>query len=163
VGLPDPSRSTLLDRKRKTGAGPTSRLSLRSRRILEYGEHLTVDQVKDADRWQADLEAERASLGVGWEDDLNPKRTFQLGLAALELTFTKLVPQLRDPVAVQRKLEYTLAPGLEWSVLCYVRSSCELGYVVGLRLYLASVSAPLNVEAALLVDSLVGVGSEQVS
>ena len=32
----------------------------------------------------------------------------------------ELVPQLGDPVDVQRRLEFSLAPGLEWSVLCYL-------------------------------------------
>ena len=32
----------------------------------------------------------------------------------------ELIPHLGEPVAVQRKVEYTLAPGLEWSVLCYL-------------------------------------------
>jgi hypothetical protein len=68
---------------------------------------------------------EAACADPGREDDLNPERAFQLGLAALELTFTKLVPQLGDPVAVQRKLEYTLAPGLERSVLCYLDLDLE--------------------------------------
>jgi PD-(D/E)XK nuclease superfamily len=97
-------------------------ISVYYQRILDHGERLELEQLKDAyrDRWQADLEAERASLGIGWEHDLNPERAFQLGLAALELTFKELVPRLGEPVAVQRKLEYTLAPGLEWSVLCYL-------------------------------------------
>jgi hypothetical protein len=97
-------------------------ISLYYQRILDPGERLDLDQLKDAyrDGWQADLEAERASLGIGWEDDLKPERAFQLGLAAIELTFKELVPRLGEPVAVQRRLEYTLAPGLEWSVQCYL-------------------------------------------
>jgi hypothetical protein len=43
-----------------------------------------------------------------------------LGLDAVELNFNELIPHLGEPVAVQRKREYTLAPGLEWSVLYYL-------------------------------------------
>ena len=32
----------------------------------------------------------------------------------------ELVPRLGEPVDVQRRLEFTLAPGLEWTVLCYL-------------------------------------------
>ena len=42
-------------------------------------------------------------------------------MQALELTFAQLVPRLGEPVAVQRRLEFTLAPGLvEWTVVCYL-------------------------------------------
>jgi hypothetical protein len=97
-------------------------ITLYYRQILERGERLTVEQVKDAyrDRWRADLEAERASLGIGWEQELREEGAFKLGLDAIELTFERLVPHLGEPVAVQRKVEYLLAPGLEWSVLCYL-------------------------------------------
>jgi hypothetical protein len=46
--------------------------------------------------------------------------TFKLGLDAIDLSFTELIPQLGEPVAVQRRVEYQLAPGLQWSVLCYL-------------------------------------------
>ena len=36
------------------------------------------------------------------------------------LTFAELVPRLGRPVAVQRKLEFALAPRLEWTVQCYL-------------------------------------------
>ena len=118
---------------RRTGAGATSAASgtrrpgrcssaasvddaitLYYRRILEHGEHLSLDQVKDAywDGWKAAAEAEREQLGIAWEDDLHEDRAFKLGLDAIDLTFAQLVPQLGEPVAVQRKVEYTLAPGL---------------------------------------------------
>ena len=32
----------------------------------------------------------------------------------------ELVPRLGEPVEVQRRLEFTLASGLEWTVLCYL-------------------------------------------
>jgi hypothetical protein len=97
-------------------------ISLYYQRILDHGERLDLDQLKDAyrDGWRADEEAERASLGISWEQELREERAFKLGLDALELTFERLVPHLGEPVAVQRRVEYTLAPGLEWSVLCYL-------------------------------------------
>ena len=52
-------------------------------------------------------------LGIAWETDLREDRAFKLGLDAVELTFSQLIPHLGEPVAVQRKVEYTLAPGLD--------------------------------------------------
>jgi hypothetical protein len=97
-------------------------ITLNYRRILEHGEHLTVDQVKDAfrDGWRSDAEAEREQLGIAWEKDLREEGAFKVGLDAIELTFAQLICHLGEPVAVQRRLEYALAPGLEWSVLCYL-------------------------------------------
>ena len=97
-------------------------VTLYYRRILEHGEHLSLDQVRDAywDGWKAAAEAEREQLGISWEDDLREDRAFKLGLDAIELTFKQLVPRLGEPVAVQRRVEYTLGPGLEWSVLCFL-------------------------------------------
>ena len=97
-------------------------VTLYYRRILEHGEHLSLDQVRDAywDGWKAAAEAEREQLGISWEDDLREDRAFKLGLDAIELTFKQLVPRLGEPVAVQRRVEYTLGAGLEWSVLCFL-------------------------------------------
>ena len=107
-------------------------LSLYYRHMLNGGEPMSLDQLRDAyrDRWTAELAAESNQRGIDWEDDLDEQRGFKLGLAALELTFTELVPQLGRPVAVQRRLEYALAPGLEWTVQCFldletIRSSGE--------------------------------------
>jgi hypothetical protein len=97
-------------------------ITLYYRRILEHHERLDVDQVKDAyrDGWRTDAEAEHARLGIAWEDELPAGGAFNIGLQAIELTSERLVPQLGEPVAVQRKVEYTVAPGLDWSVLCYL-------------------------------------------
>ena len=97
-------------------------ITLYYRHILDHGEHLTLDQVKDAfwDGWKAAAEAEREQLGIAWETDLREDSAFKLGLDAVELTFSELLPHLGEPVAVQRKVEYALAPGLEWSVVCYL-------------------------------------------
>ena len=90
--------------------------------ILDHRERLSLDQVKDAywDGWKAAAEAEREQLGIAWEADLREDSAFKLGLDAIDLSFAELVPALGEPVAVQRRVEYTLAPGLEWSVLCYL-------------------------------------------
>jgi hypothetical protein len=45
-------------------------ISLYYQRILDHGDRLDLKQLKHAyrDGWRADEEAERASLGIGWED-----------------------------------------------------------------------------------------------
>ena len=92
------------------------------RRILEHGDRLAVDQVLDIyrERWRTELETERDQQGIDWEEDLSEERAFALGRDAVELALAELVPQLGDPVEVQRRLEFTIAPGLEWTVLCYL-------------------------------------------
>jgi len=92
------------------------------RRILEHHEQLSVDQVKDAyrDHWHAELAAEEDKLGIDWGPELSEAATFEMGLAAIELTLAELVPKLGQPTAVQRKLEFALAPGLEWTIQCYL-------------------------------------------
>jgi hypothetical protein len=97
-------------------------ITLYYRHILDHGERLSVDQLKDAfcDGWKAAAEAEREQLGIAWETDLREDRAFKLGLDAVQLTFSQLIPHLGEPIAVQRKVEYTLAPGLKWSVVCYL-------------------------------------------
>ena len=82
----------------------------------------TLAQVKDAyrDLWHTGLETEEQQLGVDWQD-IPQHDAFELGLQALELTFEQLVPKLGEPLAVQRRLEFTLAPGLtEWTIVCYL-------------------------------------------
>ena len=58
--------------------------------------------------------------GIDWHEDLTERTAFELGRQAIELAMAELVPHLGDPVDVQRRLEFTLAPGLEWTVLCYL-------------------------------------------
>src|SRR3954454_1590111 len=41
-------------------------------------------------------------------------------LDALAIILSELVPQLGRPVAVQRRLEFALAPGLEWTIQCHL-------------------------------------------
>jgi hypothetical protein len=52
--------------------------------------------------------------------DLDEQTAFQIGLDALALTVAELIPKLGRHVAVQRRLEYTLAPGLEWTIQCHL-------------------------------------------
>ena len=97
-------------------------ITLYYRRILEHGDRLTADHVKDAfwDGWKVAAEAEREQLGIAWEADLGEERAFKLGLDAIDLSFRELIPRLGEPVAVQRRVEYALGRGLEWSVLCFL-------------------------------------------
>ena len=63
---------------------------------------------------------EEQRLGVDWHDIPEP-RAFELGQQALELTFERIVPKLGEPLAVQRRLEFALAPGLtQWTIVCYL-------------------------------------------
>ena len=92
------------------------------RHIIEQGDTLSLDQVKDAygDQWARQLDTERAKRGVDWGPELTSTQAFKMGLAALEMTFAELVPRIGRPVAVQRKVEFSLAPGLRWTIQCYL-------------------------------------------
>jgi hypothetical protein len=95
-------------------------LSLYYRHILEHHERLELEQVTDAyrDLWRTEIQNEE--LGVDWRD-IHQHAAFELGVQALELTFDQLVPKLGEPLAVQRRLEFALAPGLtEWTIVCYL-------------------------------------------
>lgn len=93
-------------------------LSTYYRRLLEHGQTLTLDQVHDAyrDHWTRELAAEQAQRGIAWDAELDEPRAFTMGLDALALTLAELVPRIGQPVAVQRRLEYALAPELEWTI-----------------------------------------------
>jgi PD-(D/E)XK nuclease superfamily len=97
-------------------------LSAYHRRILEHGDRLALNQLLDLyrEQWHAELDAEREKQGIDWHEELPERAAFELGRQAIELAMTKLVPHLGDPIDVQRRLEFTLAPGLEWTVLCYL-------------------------------------------
>jgi hypothetical protein len=97
-------------------------ITLYYRQILEHGDRLSADQVKDAfwDGWKAAAEAEREQLGIAWEADLGEERAFKLGLDAIDLSFRELIPRLGEPVAVQRKLELRIHPEAEWSILSFL-------------------------------------------
>ncbi len=90
--------------------------------ILDHRERLSLDQVHDRfrDLWAQRLAEEQDKLGVTWEEDLNEDAAFAMGRDAIDLTFAELVPALGLPVAVQRRLEFAIAPELEWTILCYL-------------------------------------------
>jgi hypothetical protein len=113
---PAPSGSMFL------GSRVDDALSAYHRRILEHGDRLALDQVLDLYRelWHAELQAERDKQGIEWEEELPEPAAFELGRQAIELAMAELVPHLGDPVDVQRRLEFSLAPGLEWTILCYL-------------------------------------------
>ena len=97
-------------------------ITLYYRHILDHGERLSVDQVKDAfwDGWKAAAEAEREQLGIAGRPTC--ARTAHSNSASTRSSSPSAssIPHLGEPVAVQRQVEYTLASGLEWSVLCYL-------------------------------------------
>jgi hypothetical protein len=97
-------------------------LSAYHRRILEHGDRLALDQLLDLYRevWHAELDAEQEHEAIAWEEELPERLAFELGREAIELAMAKLIPHLGEPVDVQRRLEFTLAPGLEWTILCYL-------------------------------------------
>jgi hypothetical protein len=109
------------------GARVDDALTLYYRRQLEHGDALAPDQVADAyrDRWQAELAAANNDRGIDWDDGPDESRACELGRDALTLTLSELVPRLGRPVAVQRKLEFALAPDLEWTIQCYLDLETE--------------------------------------
>jgi hypothetical protein len=113
---PPPSGSMFL------GSRVDDALSAYHRRILEHGDRLAVDQVLDSyrEQWQAELEAEQDKQGIDWEEELPERAAFDIGRQAIELAIAQLIPHLGEPVDVQRRLEFTIARGLEWTVLCYL-------------------------------------------
>jgi PD-(D/E)XK nuclease superfamily len=113
---PPPSGSMFL------GSRVDDALSAYHRRILEHGDRLALEQVLDIyrEQWTSELEAEKDKQGVDWEVELNERGAFELGRQAIELAMAELIPDLGDPVDVQRRLEFTIVEGLEWTVLCYL-------------------------------------------
>jgi PD-(D/E)XK nuclease superfamily len=97
-------------------------LSAYHRRILEHGDRLAVDQVLDIyrEQWSSELEAEQDKRGVDWEEEFPEHAAFELGRQSVELAMAELIPHLGDPVDVQRRLEFSIAGDLEWTVLCYL-------------------------------------------
>ena len=97
-------------------------LSTYYQQLLEHGQSLALDQVQDAyrDQWTRELAAEQHKLGVDWHDELSEQQAFTIGLDAIALAFAELIPHIGRPMAVQRKLEFALAPGLEWTVQGYL-------------------------------------------
>ena len=105
------------------GSSIDAALTAYYQRILDSGDALELDQVTDLYRelWHERL----AEDIVDWDDELTEPGAFQLGRDALELTFAELVPRLGTPVAAQRKLEFAIAAGVEWTVQCYLDLETE--------------------------------------
>jgi hypothetical protein len=97
-------------------------LSAYHRQILEHSDQLALDQLLDLyrEQWHSELDTAREKHGIDWHEDLPERLAFELGRQAIELAMAELIPHLGDPVDVQRRLEFTLAPGLDWTVLCYL-------------------------------------------
>src|SRR3954452_11078948 len=104
------------------GARVDDALSTYYRHQLEHADTLTLDQLHDAyrDHWTRGLAAEAGRRGVRWDDELDEPRAFTMGLQALTLTLAEVVPVIGRPVAVQRELNYALAPALEWTIQGYL-------------------------------------------
>src|SRR3954453_20268321 len=104
------------------GARVDDALSTYHRRQLEHGDTLNLDQLHDAyrDHWTRALAAEQAKRGGAWDDELDEPSAFTLGLQALTLALAELVPRLGRPTAVQRELEYALAPSLGGKIQGFV-------------------------------------------
>lgn len=97
-------------------------LSAYYQRRLDTGERLALSQLLELyrERWLAAREEEKQKQGIQWEEDLSERRAFGLGAQAIQLALERFVPKLGDPVSVQRRLEFSVAPGLDWTVLCYL-------------------------------------------
>jgi hypothetical protein len=97
-------------------------LSAYHRHTLQSGKALTLEQVQEHYRegWRAELTVEQAKLGVDWDEELTQKAAFEIGLQAIALAFKALLPHVGRPVAVQRKVEFAIAPELQWTILCYL-------------------------------------------
>ena len=91
------------------------------RHILAHGEQLPLDEVLDRYRtgWNGQLEAEQEHRGVVF-DELDEHTLLELGVQAIRATFEQLVPKLGMPVAVQRRIAFKLAAGLEWTIEGYL-------------------------------------------
>ena len=127
VACPDAWRRRYLRRERSPQSGGMflgSRvddgLSDYYRHMLEHGERLPLAEVIQRYRagWREKLEAEREHRGVVF-DEFEEPMMLKLGAEALKVAFEQLVPQLGSPVAVQRRVEFRLAPGLEWTIVAY--------------------------------------------
>jgi hypothetical protein len=110
------------DDYRRLGARVDETLTAYYRRIIEHDERLTLDQVHESyrDLWTQQLAAERDKRGIDWEDDLDEQPAFQAGLHAIDRTFAELVPRIGQPFAVQHRLEFALAAGLQWTIQCWL-------------------------------------------
>jgi hypothetical protein len=91
------------------------------------GTKLDQEQVVDAfnDIWKVKL-AEEAERGpIDWSDNGSAEEAFNLGRQAVEVAYTGLVPRIGRPLAVQRKIDFSIHPDVAWTILGYVDLDCE--------------------------------------
>ena len=88
------------------------------RHWLEHRERVGLRQLERffGANWKQQLAAENDKLGVPWDERLDRHTTLKLGVKALTIAFEELVPRLGEPVAVQRRVEFRLAPEIEWTI-----------------------------------------------
>ncbi len=88
------------------------------RHWLEHRERLGLRELKRffGANWKQQLAAENDKRGVAWDERLDRHTALKLGVKALTIAFEELVPQLGEPVAVQRRVEFRLAPEIEWTI-----------------------------------------------
>jgi hypothetical protein len=91
------------------------------RHQLQHGEQLPAEEVLDRyqQRW-SDLLQQDAERDQIIFDEFDEHTARQIGAAALAEALGQLVPQLGEPVAMQRRVEFPLAPGLQWTILGYL-------------------------------------------
>jgi hypothetical protein len=85
-----------------------------------HGETLELEQLKDLfnDIWKQQVAYERErNAGVQWPADLGAEKAHKIGLQAVDLTLSELVPRLGRPLAVQRKFELKIDPSLDWTIV----------------------------------------------
>lgn len=86
------------------------------RNVIEHGERLSPDQLLDVFRNGWMLPAAGRKMCAGMRSSASATPSYSAAVA-VELALRSLIPHLGQPVEVQRRLEFTLAPGLEWSAL----------------------------------------------
>ena len=123
---------------RTTGAGTTSRASARRRAprcssaaasttrsppttasssSTARRSRSTSSTTPTATTGRASSPPNRPSAASRWDAELDEPRAFAVGpRGARRSRCAELVPLIGRPVAVQRELEYALAPGLEWTI-----------------------------------------------
>jgi hypothetical protein len=96
------------------------------RHMLAHDEQLPLDEVIERYRagWTEQLEEEQKDRRVVF-DEFDEPTMLTLGVDALTATFEQLVPQLGTPVAVQRRVEFKLDTGAEWSIIGYLDLETE--------------------------------------
>lgn len=93
------------------------------RALLDGGGPLNLEQLRECfvDCWRRALEDEQSQHGaIRWDEGTDEAWTFRVGLDAVAVCLRRIVPQLGTPLATQRRFEFRLAAGLEWTVLGFV-------------------------------------------